>query len=88
MSTSAQSQANIGDSEITKTSGGAHGALHGQLTQQPLGKFGHEGQIGHVGRMLFFWVASFTLLLVCTVSVPRAQHFLQLGFGSFGVSGL
>jgi hypothetical protein len=37
MSSSVKRQISSGDAGITKTSGGAHGALHGQLSQQPCG---------------------------------------------------
>ena len=52
MSSSVKRQTISGDSGIANTTGGAHGALHGQLTQQPLGKFGHDGHMGQVGRIL------------------------------------
>jgi hypothetical protein len=78
---SALKKTNSGASGTTKTSGGANGALHGQLTQQPLGKFGHEGHTGHVGRIESpFGVVAFALAFARTLFEQRPQHCLQFCF--------
>lgn len=80
MSMSTKRQTGSADSGITKTRGGAHGALHGQPMQQPLGKFGHVGQTGHVGRILFatfFDGEFFRTFSVLAILAQRPQHFLQ-----------
>jgi hypothetical protein len=80
-------QTSSGDSGITNTSGGADGALHGQLTQQPFGKLGHDGQIGQVGRIeSSFAFVFFGVVFPLMPPEQRPQHFLQLCVGSFGVS--
>jgi hypothetical protein len=87
MSSFGKCQTSSGDSGITNTSGGADGALHGQLTQQPLGKYGHEGHSGQVGRIeSSFAFVYFGVVFPRTPPEQRPQHFLQLCVGSFGVS--
>jgi hypothetical protein len=77
MSTSVKRQTISGDSGMTKTTGGAHGALHGQLTQQPFGEFGHKGHTGQVGRILSrFSFGAEPFSLVSAFFEQRPQHFL------------
>jgi hypothetical protein len=79
MSASVHRQANSDGCGITKTGGAANGTLQGQLMQQPPGLFGQDGQIGHVGRILFFATAFVLLLFVWNAFEHRPQHFLRVG---------